>query len=582
MDSSSTPEPGSAAGSLEELGLDALLGEVSLRVKTGADEQARWRLLLDAVISITADVSLDELLHHIVRVASDLVDARYAALGVIGSSSGKRLRTFITDGIGDAEAEAIGDLPEGHGLLGLLIDRPEPLRIADIAHHAGSTGFPAHHPPMHSFLGVPISARGKAFGNLYLTEKRGTGGFTAEDERVVVALAAAAGVAIENARLHEEAARRERWLSAAARITAQLTTEASEEESLHLIADEAREIAGADLAWIITGPDADRLSLRVMSGMDIDAAKLQAVPLENTIAGSAVRGGMPITVENIAEEPRASGFGVIPIHELGPVTMFPLRDVHATGNMHTHGVLALAWRHEHADVMMDLDADLPATFAGHVALALRLARARRERQQLALYEDRDRIARDLHDLVIQRLFAVGLGLQSLYRRATDPDLAQRIDAAAEDLDEAIRDIRRTIFELGSIAASDDLVGEVRRLVDRAASVLKFRPSLDVEGPVRLAIPISVRPDLLAVLAEALSNAARHSGATEVKVVVRAAHEVTLRVEDNGTGIAPGVVASGLANLQHRAEKHGGRCLVTSAVPHGTVVEWSVPLPTAGS
>lgn len=568
---------------LEEAALEALLNAVSARVRTVQDEHLRWRVLLDAVVTITADLSLEELLRHIVRVASSLLDARYAALGVLGSGGDKRLRTFVTWGLDDAEVAAIGDLPTGHGILGLLIDRPEPLRLRDLGQHPHSVGFPSAHPAMRSFLGVPVSIRGKAFGNLYVTEKQGGDGFTEEDEQVAVALAAAAGVAIENARLHEEAAQRQRWLTATAQITTRLNGEITEEESLQLIADQAREVAGADFAWIVTGPDADRLSLRVVAGTAVDRRRLRPVPMENTIAGSAVRGGSPIVVEDIAAATQSSGFGVVPIKELGPTTMFPLRDTDPDGRADTQGVLALAWRHENADCALDLDPALPAAFAQQVALALRLARARREQRQLALYEDRERIARDLHDVVIQRLFAVGLGLQTVYRRTSDPDLAARIDTAAEDVDNAIRDIRGTIFELGAKRHVDeDVVGELRGIIQRAANALKFRPQLSVEGPVRTAIPAGVVPDLLAVAAESLSNAARHSGATQVTVALRVAHDITLRVVDNGTGIAADVAASGLANMRRRAEQHGGHCSFADATPHGTIVEWSVPLPQPGS
>ena len=269
------------------------------------------------MVAITADLSLDDLLRHIVGVAAHLTGARYAALGVIGSEGGKRLRSFVTWGLSDAEVAAIGDLPAGHGLLGLLIDRPEPLRLDDLGQHPESVGFPPRHPPMRTFLGVPISIRGKVFGNLYLTDKEAGERFSEEDEAVVVALVSAAGVAIENARLHEESAQRQRWLAATARITTRLIGGTPEDESLQLIADQARQVAGADLAWIVTGPDADRLSLRVVSGMEVDRDRLQAVPMANTIAGSAVHTGTPVNVEDISQDPRASGFGVIPIGALG-------------------------------------------------------------------------------------------------------------------------------------------------------------------------------------------------------------------------------------------------------------------------
>ena len=559
-------------------GFEELLDEVLHRVRAARDEQVRWRLLLDAVVTMAADLSLDDLLARIVRIAGDLVGARYAALGVLSTSGQQRLRMFLTQGVGPEEAAAIGDLPSGHGLLGLIIDRPEPLRLHDIAEHPESFGFPANHPPMRSFLGVPIRTRDKVFGNLYLSEKESGGDFTAEDEGIVVALAAAAGVAIENARLYEEADRRQRWLAATAQITTTLLGEVTGDEGLQLVADLAREVAGADLAWILTGPDAERLRLRVVSGLEIDPDEIESATLESSSAGTAVRTGAPLTVEDLGAEPQATDFGVLPLRELGPAMMFPLRDVDPTGRIGTEGVLTLAWTRAHADAADQVDVALPAAFAEQAALALRMARGTVEGRRLAVYEDRDRIGRDLHDVVIQRLFAIGLNLQGALRRAGDGPLATRLDEAIVEIDDTIRDIRRTIFELGAMDRSGDVQTEVTQLVERAASALKFRPTLAFEGAVRLRVGPAIVPDLVAVLAEALSNTTRHAGATQVSVLVRVADDAaTLRVADDGTGIPDDVAESGLANMRDRAAAHGGACVVRAGETGGTVVEWTVPL-----
>lgn len=576
-------DPAGEDSPMSEVGFEDLLTEVIRRVRLARDEQVRWRLLMDAVVTLAADLSLDELLTRIVRIAADLAGATYAALGVIGSEPQRRLRTFITYGLSEAQIERIGELPEGHGLLGLIIDRPQPLRLHDIAAHGESYGVPPAHPPMHSFLGVPVRTRGQVFGNLYLTEKIGGGHFTEQDESIVVALAAAAGVAIENARLHDDAARRQRWLAAANEVSTRLMSEVEDAETviddLQLIADRAREVAEADLAWIVTGPDADRLRLRVISGMEIDEGKAEPVAPEFAIAGSVVRTGEPTVIENMAEDERANTFGVLPVDELGPVMMFPLRDVDSDGHAETEGVLALAWRHELASLAHDIDLDLPVAFAEQSALAIRVARSRRDRQQLAVYEDRDRIGRDLHDLVIQRLFAIGLNLQSALGWTDDERLRDRIDSSVEEIDETIRDIRRTIFELGAMArAGTDLQSEVTALVKRAARSLKVRPSLAFEGPVRLAVAPDLVPDALAVLTEALSNAGRHAQATHIAVRVSAADQLTVTVRDDGRGIPADATESGLANLRERAVRRGGDCVVSPARPTGTVVEWSVPLP----
>jgi signal transduction histidine kinase len=557
---------------LADTGLDDLLREVLLRVHGVLDDRARWRLLLDAVVTMAADLSLDDLLTRIVQIASDLAGARYAALGVLGAGSDRRLQTFVTYGLTGAQHHEIGDLPTGHGLLGLIIDRPEPLRLHDIAEHPASSGFPAHHPPMRSFLGVPVRIHGKVFGNLYLTEKVGEGDFTEQDEEIVVALAAAAGVAIENARLHEEAARRERWLAATAEITAQLAGPGGHEDALQIVADHARELAAADVAWIVAGPDVDGLRLRVVSGEPADPAEMDAIDLGTSLTSSVVRTATPVAVEDIAADPQAVN---VP-QELGWPRIGPAVIVPLLGSAAMQGVLALGWKPTNLAAFHAVDPTLPASFAEQAALALEVTQAREDRQRLVLFEDRDRIGRDLHDLVIQRLFAVGLGLQSTARAADRPDLTEKLDAAVDDLDATIRDIRRTIFALGSAENASDIQAEVTRIVDRAAGTLEFRPALRFEGPVRTRVGTDVAPELLAVLTEALSNTARHARATSVSVELTAVEGVRLTVADNGRGMPEDVPQSGLSNMRQRAERRGGHCTITSLPGEGTTIEWWVP------
>ncbi|CAI9407615.1 sensor histidine kinase [Nocardioides sp. T2.26MG-1] len=553
-------------------GFDELLREVLVRVNGVLDDRARWRLLLDAVVTMAADLSLDDLLARIVEIASDLADAKYAALGVLGAGSDHRLQTFVTHGIDPAQHRAIGDLPTGHGLLGLIIDQPTPLRLRDIAEHPASYGFPPHHPPMRSFLGVPVRIRDKVFGNLYLTEKVGGEDFTEQDEALVVGLAAAAGVAIENARLHEEAARRERWLAATAEVTARLAGPGGQDEALQIVSDHARELADADVAWIAAGPDASGLRLRVVSGEPADHATMVAVELESSLTSSVVRTGTPVAVEDISADPRAVNVPrALGWPRIGPAIIVPLR-----GTAGVAGVLALAWKPENLMAFHAVDPALPASFAEQATLALEVARAREDRERLALFEDRDRIGRDLHDLVIQRLFAVGLGLQSTARVADRPDIAEKLDAAVDDLDATIRDIRRTIFALGSGDNASDIQAEVTRMVDRAAGTLKFRPALRFEGPVRTRVGADVAPDVLAVLTEALSNAARHAHAKSVSVELAVVDGIRLTVADDGQGMPEDVPQSGLSNMRQRAEKRGGHCTITSRPGEGTTVEWWVP------
>jgi signal transduction histidine kinase len=560
-------------GRLDEVEFDELLREVLSRVHGVLDEQERLRLLLDAVVAMAADLTLDGVLSRIVSIASTLVGAKYAALGVLGAGQERRLRMFVHHGFTPEQVAQIGDLPTGHGLLGLIIDRPEPLRLHDIAAHPASYGFPPHHPPMRSFLGVPVRIRDKVFGNLYLTEKAGGGDFTEQDERVCVALAAAAGVAVENARLYEEAARRQEWLAATAEVTGLLANAATGFEALQAVADRSRELARADVAWIVAGPDAESLSVRAVSGVPGDPDVLAALDLRHSLASSVVRGGEPVSVEDMANDPRAFDFsGVLGWPRLGPAMVMPL----GIGSG-IEGALALAWTPEHIGDFHVVDASLPASFAEQAALALQLASAREDQQRLAVFEDRDRIGRDLHDLVIQRLFAVGLGLQSAARLSDRPEVAQRVEQAVDDLDATIRDIRRSIFALGAEEASADIQAEVTRLVERAGATLKNRPTLRFEGPVRTLVRADVAPDLIAVLGEALSNASRHADASRIEVVLSAGDDVVLEVTDDGKGIPGAVVESGLSNMRDRAARHHGSFDVGQGPTGGTRVTWTVPV-----
>lgn len=552
---------------------EELIAEVLDRMQGAVDQQARLRLLLDAVVTIAADLSLDSVLSRIVAIASRLVDARYAALGVLGAGPKARLRTFIHHGMDEGTVVKIGNLPSGHGLLGLIIDRPEPLRLHDLAEHPSSYGFPPHHPPMHSFLGVPVRIRGQVFGNLYLTEKAGGVDFTDNDEEIVVALAAAAGVVIENARLYEKAAHREDWLNAAAEITARLSG-AAFEGSLHAVADRARAVARADVAWIVAGPTTDELEVLALSGADIPLGEPNALVVGDSIVRRAVETGMPATVEELTSDLRASpaGSGAIsgwPL--LGPAIAVPLGPTVAQT-----GALAMAWAVEHDGFFHALDTEMATNFAEQVALAFQVSRAREDSERLALYEDRDRIARDLHDLVIQRLFALGLSLQGAARLAERPEVVALLEQTVDDLDATIRDIRRSIFALGSLDHSDDLQAEVAHVLEQAAATLKFRPDLRFEGPVRTLVNDALVPDLLAVLKEALSNVGRHAEASAVTVTLTAGEEVVLTVADNGRGFDGGGPLGGLANIRARAEQHGGHFHVGSEPGQGATLVWSVP------
>lgn len=559
---------------LAEVDFDRLLREVLSRVHVVLDEQDRLRHLLDAVVAITSELELDGVLTRIVRSASSLVGAHYAALGVLTSGTQRHLRTFVHHGMDSDAVARIGDLPTGHGLLGLLIDDPRPLRLREIAAHPASYGFPEHHPPMSSFLGVPVRTRERVFGALYLTEKADGKDFTEVDESVVVALAAAAGVAIENATLYEEAEQRQAWLSATAEIISLLSDDTPTDQALQAIADRARSVSGADVAWVVSGSDPRDLHLEVVAGAPVDREAIDALPMEESLASLVVRTGVPLSVDDVSTDPRAvdpSSLEGWP--RLGPVMVLPLRS--ASG---VDGVLSLAWTSERLDAFQRLDPALPSSFAEQAALALQLARSREDRRRVTLLEDRDRIGRDLHDLVVQRLFGVGLGLQSTAGLVRDDEAADRLRLAIDDIDDTIKDIRRTIFALGTLESSSDLQTEIESLVERGAAMMKLRPKLRLEGPLRTTVPPAVASDLLAVVSEALTNVGRHAYASSVEVRVSVgADTLEVSVVDDGRGMPDDVLRSGLRNLRERANARGGDLVVESEAGLGTSLTWWVPL-----
>lgn len=578
MNEATPTSPGPSAGlsPLARVRLDEILGELLERVSELVDTQDRLRGLVDAVVAIGADLSLDSVLERIVRVACQLADAQYGALGVLGAGPDRRLQEFVTHGLTIDQRAGIGDLPRGHGILGVIIDKPEPLRLSTLGEHGLSYGFPHNHPPMNSFLGVPIRIRDKVFGNLYLTEKRSGGGFTEDDEEIVVALAAAAGVVVENARLYEESERRQRWLEAAADTTAALLSGGSRDDALQLVADRARQVAGADVAALLLPHEGGRLLVEVVSGPSPEGLIGAALRTDNTAAGEVLDGGEPIIVDDALGGGRvaASGFptqGGWP--ELGSLALLPMRSAGLVA-----GILAIGWSTESEQLYRDTDLRLPASFAEQVTLALQVAQAQEDRGRLAVLEDRHRIGRDLHDLVIQRLFAIGLALDNASRLTGRPEMVgKRITGAVDDIDATIKDIRRSIFELSTPAASTDVRAELGASIALVAPALGFTPRLSTEGPVDTVVSPELRPHVLAVLREALTNIARHARATSAQVRLKVGDEVMLTVSDDGRGITKGSRESGLRNMRDRAESFGGTCQVQRGPDGGTVAVWRVPV-----
>ncbi|WP_030419373.1 GAF domain-containing protein [Streptomyces sp. SCSIO 75703] len=562
---------------LPQLRLDELLEELQARLDAARGTRDRVHSLLEAVLSVGRELHLEQVLHSIVEAAAALVDARYAALGVIGPD-GKRLSAFHTVGVSEEQIARIGPYPEGHGILGELIRHPEPLRLAKLSEHASSYGFPAHHPPMNSFLGVPIRVRDQVFGNLYLTEKRGGAQFDEEDESVLSTLAVAAGVAIDNARLYERSRLRERWLRANAEITHSLMSGSERGEALGLIAERAREITGAALAVLAMPMEGtDSLVVELATGQGAEEHRGLVLPVGDSLTGRAFATAAPVRCDDVNQDerisPAAPGFA-----GLGPAVAVPF----GVGKG-VRGVVLLV-RQAGQAVFSEKETEPLQGFAAQAALAMELAERRRDAEQIAVLQDRDRIARDLHDLAIQRLFATGMTLQSAGRLIEHSAASERVLRAVDDLDETIKIIRSTIFGLRARGedAGAGLRGRAVRAVGEAAPVLGFAPSLRMEGLLDTEVPGRVADHVVAVLSEALTNIARHARAGRAAVALETdGRELRLTVTDNGVGIPAGGRRSGLRNMAERAAQLGGELRLSTPDGGGTTLEWRVPVPDGG-
>ncbi|MHC3394404.1 sensor histidine kinase [Streptomyces lavendulocolor] len=559
---------------MPQMRLDELLEELQARINAARGTRDRVHSLLEAVVSVGRELDLSQVLRRIVEAAALLVDAQYAALGVIGPD-GRTLSQFLTVGLTEEEIARIGPLPAGHGILGELIRNPEPLRLTDLGAHEASYGFPANHPPMRTFLGVPIRVRDEVFGNLYLTDKHGGVDFDAEDESVISTLSVAAGVAIDNARLYEASQRQQRWLQASGEITNSLLSGSPRLAVLELIARRAQEITGAGLADV-TVPVAgtDDLVVELAIGADGASRRGLVVPVEGTLSGAAHQAGAPVTTAALAEDARYTA-GPRRFDGLGPAAAVPL----GTAAKDTRGVLLLA-RQQGEPVFTEAELEPLLAFAGQAALALELAERRSDAEQLALLEDRDRIARDLHDLAIQRLFATGMTLQSAARLVQHEGAAERVSRAVGDLDETIKIIRSTIFGLRAREedAGPSLRARVARAVGEMATTLGFPPRLSMEGLLDTDVPPQVADHVMAALTELLSNTARHAHATRVEVALQATSgEVVLTVTDNGRGIPADGRRSGLRNLEERAHAVGGTLEIERPGEGGSRLVWRAPL-----
>jgi signal transduction histidine kinase len=555
------------------LELDQLLAQLIERAQDVMAAQNRLGGLLRANRSIIGDLGLSTVLRRIVEAACELVNAPFGALGVI-SPDGEGLEEFIHVGMEPGIVEEIGHLPQGKGLLGALIEDPRPIRLRDIRDDIRSVGFPEGHPPMRGFLGVPIRVRNEVFGNLYLASLN-EGDFSAEDEELVAALAATAGVAIENARLYEEAEHRQEWLAASTDVTRQLLT-APSDDALRLVGQRVAELAEADIVTVVLPAESrDELRVAVAVGPEAETFVGLTYPIENTFTEEVLRSGVPAVVADATD---TSGDGdrtvmLSQVMPVGPVMVLPLAGVQGV-----RGVLVVG-RARGRRAFTAADVDMATNFASHASVALELADGRRDAQRMELFEDRARIARDLHDHVIQQLFASGMTLQGAAATIGDAPGVELIEKVVDSIDDAIRQIRASIFQLRPhTMLGAGLRAGVLEVVAEVTPSLGHDPHVHFAGPVDAVSDQALAAEVSAVVRESLTNVAKHAHAERASVTVAVAGALlVVTVEDDGVGVGESTRRSGLENLRCRAEGRSGTFRMEPGDGgSGTRIIWQVP------
>jgi signal transduction histidine kinase len=534
----------------------------------------RTARLLEAGLALSSELSLPAILQRIVDLAADLTGARYGALGVLGPDG--IITQFITTGVSQAERAAIGHIPVGRGILGVLIDDATPLRLPDIAEDPRSVGFPPNHPPMRSFLGAPVSARGQVFGNLYLTEKKDAEAFTDQDEHALVMLAGQAGVAIENARLYQEAHDRARRLEAIREIATAILAGTDPDQVLGLVARHARELVGADLATLAVPASPGELLVGAADGLHAEELAGTTFPIEGSVSGEVIRTAKTVAVADAAADQRVRQ-PALRAGGIGPALFAPLA---VRGSV--LGTLLVA-NATGGRPFGEGDVQLTETFAEQAAVAVEHARLQQELGRLAVLEDRERIAKELHDGVIQSLFAVGLGLQGSAMLARDPDLQRRIGGAVEELDRVIGDLRNYIFGLRpGILADRQLDQALRRIGEELQQKTGVVTVVEVD-PAAAAVLAEVAAEIVQLAREALSNVSRHAQATTCRLsLFQEGGTVVLEVDDDGQGFDPATArpgGQGLGNLRARAQALGGQVELDSRLGEGTRVRVQLMRPS---
>lgn len=545
--------------------LEATLGRLRTHAARVQVAEDRLRALLESSRLITSHLELPAVLREVVIAATRLVGVPYGALGVIGPNGS--LSEFVHVGVPPQAVEEMGQLPKGRGLLGAVVRDAQTIRLPDLLQDPRSVGLPAHHPPMRAFLGVPVRTHTEVYGNLYLTKPE-PGNFSIEDERIIEALAATAGIAIENARLYEDARRQRRLSNALSHISSALL-DPHDVDALQVIAKQcASVIPSVAVTVVVPDDDPHLMRVRVASG------PLAASLLHTTFARAESLAFRAMELGEVVSDDA-------PVRDLPPgeVRLGPTAAVTLVARGRNIGALCVS-KELHSPPFTGEEIDIVGDFAAQAGIAISLAAAREDQEKLHLLEDRARIARDLHDTVIQRLFATGLALE--HAAATTPEHAAILRRQVENIDAAISDIRTAISAIRTPAArtQQKLRDRIFSLVDEMAAALRIRPHLHFDGPVDSLITDELVEDVLAVAREGLSNIARHAHATRCAISINATgSEIRVLIEDNGVGLrdAPGA-RSGTANLRSRALARGGTSELRPNTDGGLTLLWRVPTP----
>lgn len=545
--------------------LDRRLADLVAAANDVLATQGRLRALLRANQVVVSELDLPAVLPRIVEAAVELARAKYGALGVLSPEG--ELEDLVQIGMTDEDVQAIGRNPHGVGVLAAVLEGP--VRLGRLTDDPRFGGFPPAHPPMRSFLGVPIRVRGTVYGNLYLADPI-EDAFTDEDEQLVSSLAATAGFAIENARLFWRTQHRQAWASASAEITAQLLQGGKADDALSLIAARILPLAEASSAYVsLLSDDGRHMEIVEAQGDDPVQGKGMELPVEGTLTERVIADGRPARFTEAELRFHQVAFA----DRFGPMMVIPL----AT-SARTLGALLIN-RRPGGRSFTDSELELAADFAGRASVALELATARFDQERMLLFEERGRIARELHDRVIQQLFGTGLQLQNLLSALPPGRSAEQLDAAIAGIDDAITQIRRVIFTLSSSTLPGPSTGR-RRLLDLVVQLgasLSIEPALMFEGPVDGVVDDGLAEEVLAVVSEAVTNAVRHAAARDVAVVVSAdTRGVTVAVTNDGGPYLPSERRSGLGNLEERARRRGGSMTIGQEDGR-TRLTWSVPV-----